>query len=59
MSSHCVVLAKVGGKLQFFSLTTNANRARLKQAARRLLRARFGNQPFQFLVASNSKFGEL
>ena len=55
MSNRYVVLAKVREKLEFFFLRSNADPKALKQAAARMLKARYGRQPFEFVLTSDSK----
>ena len=55
MSNRYVVLAKVREKLEFFLLRSNADPKTLKQAAARMLKARYGRQPFEFVLTSDSK----
>ena len=55
MSNRYLVLAKVREKLEFFFLRSNADPKALKQAATRMLKARYGRQPFEFVLTSDSK----
>jgi hypothetical protein len=55
MSHRYLVLAKVREKLEFFSLRSNADPKALKQAASRMLKARYGRRPFEFVLTSTSK----
>ncbi|MBI4455031.1 MAG: hypothetical protein HY644_03930 [Acidobacteria bacterium] len=53
MSRHYLLLAKIGKRLRFFSLRSNAHPKRVKQEAYWMLKARYGNQMIEFLFASD------
>jgi hypothetical protein len=56
MSNRYVMVARVGKKLGFFALSTNACVANLRATGYRMLRAWHGSEPIEILLISPSPF---